>query len=101
VYDWLDPRSSKPVLLNVQRPIDVSPQALVLVAATCCDSPFLRSRRRAAGILLRASDVAWSSGTGPEVTGPLASLILAITGRAAALDDLAGDGLAVLRRRIG
>jgi hypothetical protein len=37
---------------------------------------------------------------GPEVTGPLASIILAITGRPAALDDLSGEGLDTLRARV-
>jgi hypothetical protein len=50
-------------------------------------------------ITLRASDVAWSAGAGPEVTGPLASIILAITGRQSALDDLSGKGLDTLRAR--
>ena len=34
---------------------------------------------------------------GPEITGPAGALALAIGGRAVALDDLAGPGLAVLR----
>jgi uncharacterized protein (TIGR03083 family) len=57
-------------------------------------------KRRAAGLTLRATDVDWSAGNGPQVTGPLASIILAITGRRAGLDDLSGDGLATLAARI-
>jgi uncharacterized protein (TIGR03083 family) len=49
---------------------------------------------RAAGLTLRATDVDWTVGSGPEVSGPALSLILAITGRASALDDLSGDGVA-------
>jgi len=33
------------------------------------------------------------------VSGPALSLVLAITGRSAALADLSGDGLATLRSR--
>lgn len=35
-----------------------------------------------------------------EVAGPLASIILAITGRRAGVDDLSGDGVATLRGRL-
>ncbi len=58
------------------------------------------AKRRVEGLTLRASDVDWSAGTGPEVTGPLASIILAITGRRAGLEDLSGDGLATLTARV-
>lgn len=58
------------------------------------------SKRRSEGLTLRATDVEWSAGSGPEVSGPLASIILAITGRRAGLDDLSGEGLATLRARM-
>jgi len=58
------------------------------------------AKRRAEGLTLRASDVAWSAGDGPEVTGPLASIILAITGRRAGLADLSGAGLPTLTQRV-
>jgi Mycothiol maleylpyruvate isomerase N-terminal domain len=58
-----------------------------------------RETARIAGVELRASDAQWSTGTGPEVSGPALSLVLAMTGRAAALDDLSGDGLETLRSR--
>lgn len=56
-------------------------------------------KKRAAGLTLRATDGGWSAGTGPEVAGPGISLVLAITGRPAGLDDLSGEGLATLRER--
>ena len=58
------------------------------------------AKRRAEGLTLRASDVAWSAGDGPEVTGPLASIILAITGRRAGLAELSGAGLPTLTQRV-
>lgn len=58
------------------------------------------AKRRAEGLTLRADDVDWKAGTGPGVVGPLASIILAITGRKAGLDDLSGDGVETLRGRI-
>jgi uncharacterized protein (TIGR03083 family) len=57
------------------------------------------SKNRIAGLALRATDADWSHGTGPEVKGPVLSLVMAMTGRTAADDDLAGDGVATLRSR--
>jgi uncharacterized protein (TIGR03083 family) len=57
------------------------------------------SKRRIAGLALRATDTSWAHGTGPEVSGPILSLVLAMTGRKAALGDLDGDGVAELRTR--
>ena len=56
-------------------------------------------KRRAAGLRFRADNATWTAGDGPEVSGPLMSLVLAIAGRKAALDDLSGDGVATLRSR--
>jgi uncharacterized protein (TIGR03083 family) len=42
------------------------------------------TKRRIAGLTLRATDARWSTGTGPEVSGPILSLLMAMTGRAAA-----------------
>jgi uncharacterized protein (TIGR03083 family) len=50
-----------------------------------------------ARIRLSATDVDLSIGTGPDVHGPLLSLLLAASGRHAALDDLEGPGVAALR----
>ena len=57
------------------------------------------AKRRIAGVTLRATDTTWSHGTGPEVQGPMASIVMAMTGRTAALDGLTGDGVATLRQR--
>ena len=57
------------------------------------------AKRRIDGLTLRATDATWSHGSGPEVSGPALSLVMAMTGRKAALDDLSGDGVATLRTR--
>jgi uncharacterized protein (TIGR03083 family) len=57
-------------------------------------------KKRVAGLTLRATDADWSVGTGPEVAGPAVAIVLAITGRPAGLDDLAGDGVETLRQRM-
>jgi len=57
------------------------------------------AKQRIAGLTLRATDTGWSTGSGPEVTGPHLSLILAMTGRSAALADLSGEGADTLKSR--
>jgi uncharacterized protein (TIGR03083 family) len=57
------------------------------------------AKQRIDGLTLRATDTGWSTGSGPEVTGPHLSLILAMTGRSAALSDLGGEGVATLKSR--
>jgi uncharacterized protein (TIGR03083 family) len=57
------------------------------------------SKRRISGLTLSATDTEWSHGTGPEVAGPILSLVMAMTGRKAADEDLTGEGVATLRSR--
>ena len=49
--------------------------------------------------MTRDSSGAVHHGTGPEVSGPILSLVMAMTGRKAAGDDLTGNGVATLRSR--
>jgi hypothetical protein len=49
---------------------------------------------------LVANDTGWSYGAGPLVSGPALSLLLAMTGRAAGMSELTGDGAATLGRRL-
>jgi uncharacterized protein (TIGR03083 family) len=85
----------------VGRSVPSSPAALVTTADFCRGTtPLLHGKQRSAGLRLRATDVDWTAGDGPEVSGPAASLILAITGRKAALADLSGDGLETLTARV-
>jgi len=49
--------------------------------------PFFPARRFR-GFALVADDVDWSRGKGEEISGPIASMLLLSTGRAAGLDDL-------------
>ena len=89
---------------DIRRPLrvrhDYPPGALVRVADFYKDSNLLiGAKRRIDGLALKATDADWSHGSGPAVSGPLLSLVLAMTGRRAAVDDLTGDGAAVLRDR--
>lgn len=58
------------------------------------------SRRRARGLRLVAPDVGWWAGTGPEVRGPGEAILMALNGRAGAIDELTGDGMHILAARI-
>jgi uncharacterized protein (TIGR03083 family) len=61
---------------------------------------FVGAKKRVAGLRLVATDVGWSHGDGPQVTGPGEAILLAASGRPAGLEDLSGDGVATLRSRV-
>ncbi len=89
---------------DVRRPLGLlhkSPeQALVAVADSWKNSNLLiGAKRRIAGLRLTATDSDWATGDGPEVSGPLVSLILTMTGRKQAHQDLTGEGLIALADR--
>jgi len=62
-------------------------------------APVFVPYRRLRGLRFVADDIGWSHGIGEPVTGPALQVALAIFGRIGATTDLAGDGVAVLRRR--
>jgi uncharacterized protein (TIGR03083 family) len=57
----------------------------------------LGTKSRIDGLRLIATDADWCHGEGEEVAGPMLSLLMAMTGRSAASDDLAGSGVQKLR----
>ena len=57
--------------------------------------------KRTKGLRFEATDLDWSTGSGPTVTGDAADVLLAATGRPAALEGLSGDGVPLLRARLG
>ena len=61
--------------------------------------PVMGCKRRIAGLQLKATDTAWSTGEGPLVEGDAQHLLSAMTGRKAALDSLRGDGVEVMHGR--
>ncbi len=58
-------------------------------------------RKALAGLSFRATDIDWSTGSGPLVTGPARTLAHAMWGRPVSLDALDGEGLDILRDRLG
>jgi uncharacterized protein (TIGR03083 family) len=90
---------------DIRRPLGIAhtypAEALTRVADFYKGSNLLLGgKKRIAGLTLRATDVDWSTGTGPEVRGPATSLLLAMTGRKPGLDGLTGEGLATLEERM-
>jgi uncharacterized protein (TIGR03083 family) len=90
---------------DIRRPTgmtrSVPEAALLTVADTVSGIGFpLQAKKRIAGLRMSATDSDWSAGEGPSVEGPLASLILVMAGRKAALQDLSGEGTQTLRARL-
>lgn len=63
-------------------------------------NPRLGAGKRIRGLHLRATDVAWEHGSGPEVLGTGEALLMAMTGRPAAADELGGAGQPILAARL-
>jgi uncharacterized protein (TIGR03083 family) len=89
---------------DIRRPLglhrDVPEASLVAVADFYKGSNLIvGAKRRISGLRLKATDASWTNGDGPEVSGTLASLILAMTGRREVLGDLSGEGVAALAAR--
>jgi len=89
---------------DIRRPLGIDrtypAQAMIRVADFYKSSNLLiGAKNRIAGLRLRATDETWTTGVGPEVAGPLLSLILAMTGRTAATADLSGDGVRTFASR--
>jgi uncharacterized protein (TIGR03083 family) len=62
--------------------------------------PGLAPKRRFSGLGLAATDQDWTWGEGAEVSGRSEALAMAMAGRRAALSDLAGSGVEILRSRL-
>ncbi|MET9354085.1 maleylpyruvate isomerase family mycothiol-dependent enzyme [Streptomyces sp. NPDC006617] len=57
------------------------------------------AKKRVEGLRLAADDGPFTTGSGPDVSGPTVALVMAMTGREAYCDDLEGDGVELLRGR--
>jgi uncharacterized protein (TIGR03083 family) len=86
---------------SLGRPRSVPADRLERVLGLVPGNPRLGAGRRIRGLRLRATDVDWAHGRGPEVTGPGEALLMAMSGRPAALADLSGPGLGTLAERLG
>jgi uncharacterized protein (TIGR03083 family) len=88
------------ICVPLGREVSTDPERLRWMAdgMVAAKSPIL-SGPRVEGLQLIATDIDWHYGTGPEIKGPAAALVLAGCGRTALHDQLEGSGLDELRRR--
>lgn len=89
---------------DVRRPLGIKhsypAEALVQAADFFKGSNLIiGTKSRIAGLSLRATDMTWTHGSGPEVAGTMLDLLMSMTGRKAAMEDLTGEGAAILRTR--
>jgi uncharacterized protein (TIGR03083 family) len=89
---------------DIRRPLGlprtIPPERLQAALDFAKTSPAIGGFWHRRGLRLRATDLPWSAGTGPEVRGTGEALLLAVAGRAATLDELDGPGQPLLRRRL-
>jgi hypothetical protein len=85
--------------LGVPSPADPEDVAIVLDQLTGPHADSLAPGLQE-GLSFTATDVAWRSGDGPEVSGPAAALLTTLAGRTAGLSELSGDGVAQVRERL-
>jgi len=89
---------------DIRRPLGIAHEypleALVIVADLYKSSNLIAgTKRRLAGLSLRATDIDWTIGSGLVVSGPMLSLLMVMAGRQAPIDDLEGQGADTLRSR--
>lgn len=82
--------------LGRQRPMPPAAAAVAATRAWALNWPF-RTRRRLRGLRLVATDADWCVGSGALVEGPIAALLLLVTGRTARSAELGGPGADLLR----
>jgi len=90
---------------DIRRPVGIDYRAPVSTVVRAAEfyqgsNLIVGGKDRITGLSLRATDADWRHGSGPEVIGPILSLVLAMTGRGAALADLTGDGAPTLATRM-
>ena len=83
---------------DIARPIGRSHPMPAAAAVAAADHIWARSfpfraQRRLRGFELSATDAPWRVGAGERVEGPIAALLLVVSGRPAGLPDLTGPGV--------
>jgi uncharacterized protein (TIGR03083 family) len=89
---------------DIRRPLglprEIPAERLRPVLDSSVRSLELPAWRIARGVHLATSDLDWSHGSGPEVSGPAEAMLMAITGRARAVGELTGPGQPVVAARL-
>jgi uncharacterized protein (TIGR03083 family) len=88
---------------DIRRPLgigrSISAERLRIALDFTLTAPRLLGAWQVRGVRLVATDLDWSHGKGAEVRGTGEAVLMAMAGRAAALDDLEGPGRAKLAQR--
>jgi uncharacterized protein (TIGR03083 family) len=89
---------------DIRRPLGISrayplPWVTRAIDFYAKSNAIIGGKKRVAGVTLKATDADYSRGSGPTVEGPAIALLMATCGRAAALADLTGPGVDILRTR--
>lgn len=84
----------------IGQPRTIPFERLTRVLDFAMTAPTLPAKKNAQGLRLIATDMDWTTGSGPEVSGPAEALLMTIAGRPSALADLDGDGAKALSQRI-
>ena len=92
--------AARPLGLDVCPPPASWRPALDFLVSKAATRGLIIPRDRLTGLRFTATDQNWRHGDGPEILGSSEAIAMAISGRPAALDDLAGPGLDLLRPRI-
>ncbi len=82
------------------RPRTVPADRLARILPLVPGNPRLGAGRRIRRLHLRATDVDWEHGSGPEVNGTGEALLMAMTGRRAVLTELTGPGRGTMAQRM-
>ncbi|WP_433758058.1 maleylpyruvate isomerase family mycothiol-dependent enzyme [Nocardia sp. CA-135398] len=86
------------VPLGITRDMPVAAARLAINRIWTMGAPF-HARKKFTGYRLVATDTDWSAGAGAAITGPLAALLLIVTGREHVWDQLTGAGAARYEQR--
>jgi uncharacterized protein (TIGR03083 family) len=89
---------------DIRRPLglprEIPAGRLLCVLDFARTAPTIGAKKRIKDLTLTATDLDWSTGTGPVVEGPAESLLMALAGRRGVVEELSGPGQPTLAERI-
>jgi uncharacterized protein (TIGR03083 family) len=89
--------------LDIRKPLHrdhaVPEGRMVLVASDLLSSRFFVGHKLFSDLRVTATDAEWSCGHSDEVNGTIEGFVLAMSGRAAGLDQLQGEGMVAVQQR--
>lgn len=81
---------SQDITIPLGRPLPLDPAAAAVAASRVWGIRYFHTKKRMRGLRYTATDTDWSAGEGREVRGPMTAILLVLTGRPVAADQLAG-----------